>query len=443
MDQALNIRRILIKGFLGVSAISIASKVFGLLISITLAQTLGAEGLGLYGFAMAVMSILVVPVQLGLPQMIVRQTAVYLDNKRFSSFKGLIHYSSWTVFVFSMVVAVSTSLYAFFFIEKRGALDPYILLFASFLIPFLGLNAVRDAVMRGMEKVVLAQLTENIFRPVLFLSFLAVAFLLLDQDMTALGAIWLQILATLFSCLVGYYLFCRIRPNELTVSGYDTEVAGWSRKALPFLFLSVVYVVNERIGTIMLGTMTGAEEVGIYRVILQAGVIVAFGLTVIEIVIAPHIARMHDSDDMKGMQKLLTRSAQYSLTIAIPVVILLVVFGDWILESLFGNEFVTGHKPLVVLAIGHLFNAAMGCLVVALNMTGNGWYTTFGITVSALSAVLFNWILIPQYEVMGAAIATAISIMIWNVLLFVSLYRETGLVSLPVNLSGIFGSSSN
>ena len=70
-----------------------------------------------------------------------------------------------------------------------------------------------------------------------------------------------------------------------------------------------------------------------------------------------------------------------------------------------------------MLSIGQLMNAIMGPVAFLLSMTGNEKIVAqiFGLT--ACLNILMNLLFIPLFGIQGAAVATTISVIIWNVVL--------------------------
>jgi O-antigen/teichoic acid export membrane protein len=84
---------------------------------------------------------------------------------------------------------------------------------------------------------------------------------------------------------------------------------------------------------------------------------------------------------------------------------------------------------MMIVIVGKLFSAGAGSVGYLANMTGNqdasarifGW--------SAAINVSLNLVLIPQFGIEGAAVATASTTALWNVWLCWIVRRELGIVS--------------
>jgi O-antigen/teichoic acid export membrane protein len=94
---------------------------------------------------------------------------------------------------------------------------------------------------------------------------------------------------------------------------------------------------------------------------------------------------------------------------AISAGLFFLLLGRPALSFIFGPEFGAAYLPLLILCAGQLVNAATGCAILLLNMTGNERYPLLATMVAAFLNVMLNLLLIPPYGIHGAAIATASS----------------------------------
>jgi O-antigen/teichoic acid export membrane protein len=89
------------------------------------------------------------------------------------------------------------------------------------------------------------------------------------------------------------------------------------------------------------------------------------------------------------------------------------LLAPWILK-LFGQEFVAGTESLRILCIGQIINASTGSVGLILNMTGHEKYNVMSLSLGTGINLLLNLLLVPQFGLIGAAIAAATSMIVWN-----------------------------
>lgn len=63
--------------------VALASSFFAMMTTVALSRILGANEYGQYAFVFAIISILAIPTQVGLPQLVVRETAKAMEAKHF------------------------------------------------------------------------------------------------------------------------------------------------------------------------------------------------------------------------------------------------------------------------------------------------------------------------------------------------------------------------
>ena len=94
--------------------------------------------------------------------------------------------------------------------------------------------------------------------------------------------------------------------------------------------------------------------------------------------------------------------------------------------GIFGDSYGLGIVPLVILGFGQLFNVFLGPVGNALNMA-NSEGVVFKVSAITLCInLILNALLIPYYGLVGAAIGTVTSLVIWNVILAIQLRRKHG-----------------
>ncbi|MDQ3564372.1 MAG: polysaccharide biosynthesis C-terminal domain-containing protein [Pseudomonadota bacterium] len=94
-------------------------------------------------------------------------------------------------------------------------------------------------------------------------------------------------------------------------------------------------------------------------------------------------------------------SARVVLLVSLPVALSMIIFGRWILLTVFGLEFVSGATALAILSAAQIVNAAMGSVGLLLIMTGHERDTATGVGIAAAVNVTLNVLLIPVWGLKG------------------------------------------
>ncbi|WP_197911653.1 flippase [Kineobactrum salinum] len=411
------LRAHLLRGGLGSLVVKVVSSLVNFVLVVLLARTLGPGEYGVYTFALSLIMLLTIPAQLGLPQLIVRETAKAHTRKNWALMIGLWRWSiKFIVFSTSTIILLGLLILwlGFSWIESMRW---YTLLAGLLLVPFIALANIQGATLRGLRYVVLGQLPEQILRPAI-LTFLVLVLVWSGSAMSAVFVMGTHGAAAVGAFAIGMALLkCVHAPayNRDLEPIYEGDY--WRRTMLPLAMLAGLQLINSHADILMLGTLRSDREVGVYRVVVQMATLVVFGLSAFNQILQPYFARLYEQNDMLRLQKLATYSARIILSIALPPVVIMVAAGKPLLGFFFGEGYSAGATSLAILAIGQLVNASMGSVGVLLNMTGHERDTMYGIGVAAGANVILNIILIPRWGIEGAATSTAITLFVWNFLL--------------------------
>jgi len=420
----------LLLGGIGSLAIKSLNTLLAFLVAVLLARVLGAEGYGVYAFSFTLLSLLWSPVYLGLPHLVVREVAKYRAKSDWTHVRGVIQWVTRVVVVFSLVMLLITG--GMLWLGSPW-LDPsrhMTLIFGLLLLPLLALSQVAGAALRGLQRVILGQLPVHVLSTLFFITLIALSAWLVPGRSTPPWIISLHGIAALVALALSWWLLVRYSPDILRSTRHaQQDPVAWRRAAMSLGLISGIQFINGYTDILMVGLLRTDAEVGVYRVAAQTSGLVVFGLTAMNMVLHPHFSRLHAEGDHARLQKLVTFSSAAIFILAVPPMLLFTLAGRPILDWVFGEEFAAGHVILSILVIGQLVNAGFGSVGALLNMTGHENDTLRGMTVAALANVTLNLVLIPAYGTTGAAIATTLSLVIWNVLLRRYVWKRLGIES--------------
>jgi len=414
----------------GVFILKILYVGLSLLIALLLGRFLGPKGLGAYSFSISTVQVLLIPTIFGLPQVAVRETAVNFSQQRWSILRGLISWCNKSVF-YSSLIFTGIGVVVCLLFEHR---DPFLartLLISVFSLPFLAQIRIRQSIMQGFKRIVLGNAPEFLIEPILILAIIVVTGFffrgLLTPQLTLIG----YDCSVIICFCIGVILLIRTMPKDIWLSDRVFNKKRWFRSALLLLWATAMMTINNRMDSVMLGVFWGAEEVGTYTAANKAAQLIPFGLIAINVSIKPVIAEVYEKKEWKKIQRLLTYSSRGGLIFAIPCILVFIFLGKIIL-NVFGSDFVIAYRPLLILSVGQLINNAAGCVGAVLINCHKEKEAAISIAVGAGANVLLNMILIPIFKVEGAAIATGVSMIIWNVLMIVFVRRKLKLRAGPI-----------
>lgn len=414
-----DLRKKLVRGGFGSVAIKLAHVLLAMGVSVTLARALGAGGFGIYAYVFAWVSVLSIPAKFGLPQLAIREIArarVLGDPGRVAA---LLAWVSRLATLLSVVVSAAIVVFAAFFPHGLSSNEVYTLYWGAVALPLIAIGDVKGAVLRGFERVLLGQLATHVIRPGVLVLLAAGAWYYSSGAFGPHDAMAVHAAAALVALFWVGWVVMGIAPPSIQAKALNAgEKRYWLRSLLPLGLISSMHVLNYHVDVLVLGLLSPKEEVGIYRAVLQAATFVLFGLQSMNMLVAPYFARFRASGDAVRLQKLVTWSARVSLALAAPITIVFAFYGGSLLELLFGTEFHRGHFALLILSVGQFVSAFFGSVGFLLNMSGYEGSTARVMGIATLINLILDVLLIPPFGIIGAAIATASSIVFWNVLLW-------------------------
>ncbi len=388
--------------------------------AVLLGRFLGVEQFGIYAYALSWITLLAVFARLGINTVIVRNIAVYHKANDWSRILGIFRFGFLVVTVGGLLCAAVLVVAAWLLHSDAPVMRTALwlacipLLLEALLVPLKSAQG-------GFQQITYAQLPLFFVTPATFLLLVVGAYTLTPASLTGSDTILLRAAAIGMSLLVAVKLL-RLglknagRPQSLPRPVYHPRE--WLTSAAPMILVGSMFIVNSNADILMLGSIIGAEASGVYKAATRGAELVAFSLMVVNFPLGPLIARLHAADDRIRLQRALTHSAWVAFLPAIVLAALFILKGEWFLQ-LFGPEFASqeGSMSLAILSVGQLVNVAAGAVAILLVMTKHEAYAARAMTIGAVLNITLNAILIPIAGLIGAAIATGISTIVWNILL--------------------------
>jgi O-antigen/teichoic acid export membrane protein len=381
------------------------------LFKIYLARVLGAEALGVYALGMTAGGLVSIAGVAGAAQTASRFVAAYLSSGQTRKLGRFLWFGAIALLVTNVVVGclmvLARRLIAFR-IYHTPALARYMHFFAAIMVlgaltTFLGhaLAGYKDVARRTV-------ITNFIGTP---------ATMLFSVALLSLGlGLWGYLTAQVLSALLMLVLLARAvwkltpktarhpTPERGTVRSplFEPEVISFGAILIAMQALEFLSGQTDRI---MLGIYLNAREVGIYSVAASMVAFVGLFLQSLNQIFAPTIAELYTKHEHDLLQRLYQTLTKWSFALTIPLALGIVIFATPLM-GIFGRDFREGWPVLVIATVGQLVSCGVGSVGFLLLMSDQQNRMVRAQAITVCLALALNFLLIPRWGIVGAAVAS-------------------------------------
>jgi O-antigen/teichoic acid export membrane protein len=267
-------------------------------------------------------------------------------------------------------------------------------------------------------------LVRNIIFPVTFFGSAGLAIFLGFQ---ASGIGWAYVVAYGVAASAG--MFYIVRETPLLDMGAAKEPMHWDLLSfsVPMMITAVMQMMFRNLDLFILGYFFESRVVGIYNVSYELGNLITLGLSALGFLFMPLLSELHASNDTREMKEIYGISTKWVFFSSLPLVLLSILRPEFLITFIFGHQYISGSHALSILAIGFLIHGIAGFNGHTLTSIGKTNIIMVDTVVVAILNIILNFVLIPRYSFVGAAIATTLSYAILNLLFSYQLYNRTGI----------------
>lgn len=366
----------------------------GLVVGIWLARYLGPEQFGLFSYALAFVALFTAIAGLGLDDIVVRDVVrePQADNEILGTAFCLRLFSGTTGFVAALV--------AIFLLRPTDDLSHWLVAIIAAGALFQGLYVIEFWFHSQVQAkyVVIAKNTAF-----LLCALAKISLILMSASLLAFA--WIALLEVVLGAVGLIIAYLAQGRRLLQWRGRLKRAKNLLKDSWPLMLSGIVVLVYLRIDQIMLGEITGYEEVGIYSVAVRLAEVWYFIPMAIYWSVLPAIVEAKAQSEELFYERL--QQFYNLIAIAAYVVVIPVTFlGQWLVPLLFGEAYARGGLMLTVLIWSNIFYSleiARSSFLTVMNWTRLYLLT---VTLGCLLNVILNLWLIPLYGGMGAVVAS-------------------------------------
>ena len=305
----------------------------------------------------------------------------------------------------------------------------------TYFIPYLLLYPISVFVLsllRSFEKTTHMVLSRDFVSRI---TSIGVLFVMLNVGLSEAGPIIYWTSFPVFIIISVFILnFSYIKFKFFTVPSKSNIKSLWSF-SWPLAAGSIIFLALSRIDIIMIGYFLPAREVGIYRAIQPLQKAATIVLSSFSFLFLPIATNHFEDGEFNKLERIFRSVTKWSVLITLPLIFVFTISASSVVNLLFGTQYASAATPLAILSGGLFIRTIVGPngdMVKAINMPRVELYSSL---LGLLSNIILNVLLIPEFGISGAAVATVGGYTVYNITELYIIYESTGIT--PISTSVI------
>ncbi len=385
---------------------------------------IGTEQYGLISLGIAVVGIFVTISLFGMNEGVLRYVSYYKGKEDKAKIKGII----LTTFKITTALSLVTAILLFVFAEwisitifHNPQLTPILKLFAI-IIPFNVIREIFLSIARAFKKVEYEVYSKNIIENI---TKVLLTLILLYFGFNVMGAAIAYFFAILFSTIAAFYFFKKIYilfKTKLPPLCPNKELFSY---CWPLIFNTFIFQIILWTDTFMIGYFKSTSDVGIYNAALPTAQMMYIFPYALMTLFFPVLTELYAKESKQAFKSIYKTTTKWIFMVNAILLSFFILFSKEILQFLFGKEYVIASPILIILSCGYFFYYLMtnsNYVLMTLKKTKLIFTNT---VIGASFNLVLNFILIPIYGILGAAIATITSLIVIAILRFSESYYIT------------------
>ncbi len=396
--------------------------------NILVARMLGVRESGIFFLALTIVAFAAVIGRLGLDNTMLRFTASEVAAGNWEKVVGIQNKGLWlsggaSILVTAVLLASASGIANYIFGEP--ALARPLQIMAASILPF-NLLMLYGELLRALKRIGRYALVQSV--GVAGIS--SVLLLILYNSLTLAGVSVVYVLACGGVAIFAASMWWQAAPQIAGLRG-EFRVDTLMRTALPLLSVALLQIIVASTSNVLLGLWHGSEAVAIFTAANRTAVLTSLVLLAINSIAAPKFAALYQQRDHKALGKLARSLAKMSILLASPFLLIFTIMPARVV-GLFGIEFVVGAQALTILSVGQSVNVATGSVGFLLIMTGHETLYRDNVLATTILHLLLQVVLVWYYGVIGAAIGSAITMILVNLVSTGLAYWKLSILTLPI-----------
>lgn len=394
-----NKKRILSNVFWSIGG-KIVNMAGALFVAIVVARYLGPEQYGIMNYVINYVALFMVISEFGLPNIEIRELAAHPENK---------HKILGTCFGIRLCFAIIT----------------YILIFISLLLYETDIHTLLLIMIYAFS------LFTNVFTLIrnYFISIVKNEYVVKSEFVRVIIGAIIKVVLVYFKCPLEWFIVAILFDTFLVSSGYvlayqkvigkisvwkfdKTKVKYIVFESFPLVLSGAAVIIYQRIDQVMIGNMIDKISVGYFATADKFLNLILFLPSILTQTITPILIKTKENNDAIKYERMKRQMVSLVVWLAIAMAFIVSVLSYWLIYLTYGNEYLMAVPVLQIMAwktVGAALSSSSGQIIIMEHIQKWAFIRN---TLACIACIVLNYIMIPQYGIIGSAWVTIITIMV-------------------------------
>ncbi|SEP99701.1 Membrane protein involved in the export of O-antigen and teichoic acid [Devosia sp. YR412] len=192
------------------------------------------------------------------------------------------------------------------------------------------------------------------------------------------------------------------------------ESRRWWRFALPWVLISLATDFFFDIDLLLLSQVLSREELAVFGICTRLFSLISFGVAAVYAVTLPDMFESEANEDRAAFKRKVGDANFVASVISVALFVGMLLAAPFLL-MIFGPSFSAGAAPLAVLCLALVIRSMAGPASLVLSIHDRPYASLPFMALGIVTLVIGNWLLVPSFGLMGAALSAIIAISVWSV----------------------------
>lgn len=384
----------------------IGVRLLKLVVFVYAARKLGASEWGVFSYVLALMSMFAIISDIGVNSVIQREVA--------KKGKDIQKYISTSFFIkIGLSFIASLALFSILLFTKESNPIKILIPITAIILFFDSIREFGFSINRAFEKMEVEAFTKIIATVLLII----LSYIFISQNPKSISLSYAYLISGILGVLIMYLTLKK--HFKKTLSNYNPKlIMIIIKEAFPIAIVSVIGTITSNIDMIILGWFTDSQHIGLYSAAQKPIQIIYLIPSLLSTAIFPLFSRLANNDQNKA-KSVIKKSLRFSLFIAILINLVVFLIGGTIFKLIFGYQYIESIPIFKIMSLAIITGAPGIIMSNALFALGQQKKLIKYIILTLITNLFLCLILVPRFNILGAAIAVTLSQTIGSLFLII------------------------